>query len=156
MRSGLLRPGKAATAQTSPDDRHCVDQLQSAGLLRAMAKCSAARAYEGSARSVGVIDHGTPYDVGKIELTVAVCIRTGKLEETPRRWIQLMRLGCRRVSRGPFKPELQPKLLNAREGRTQCKRGCAATPQPIATALCCGRFVGVESHDESPAMGSIS
>jgi hypothetical protein len=67
---------------------------------------------------VGVIDHGTPYDVSKIELTVAVCIGTWKLEESPCRWIQLMRLGCWRVRTRPFKPELEPKLLNAGECRT--------------------------------------
>jgi hypothetical protein len=99
---------------------------------------------------VGVIDHGTPHDFRKIELPVAVCIGAGKLEERSGRWIQLMRLGCWRVSSGPLEGELEPKLLNAGEGRTQ-SQGCrAAAPQPLATAFrCCGRFVGVESHEES-------
>ena len=92
--------------------------MQSAGLFGAEAKCPAARAYDGSARRVAVIDHGTPHDVSKIELPVAVCVGAGKLEERSCRWIQLMRLGCRRVSGGTLECELEPKLLNAGEGRT--------------------------------------
>ena len=83
-----------------------------------MAKCSATRAYEGSARSVGVIDHGTPYDVGKIELTVAVCVGTGKLEVSSCRWIELMRLGYRRVRTSALEAELEPQLLDVGECRT--------------------------------------
>lgn len=83
-----------------------------------MAKRAAARAYDGSRRRVRVIDHGAPNDLSKIELTVAVCIGTRELEESSCRWIQLMRLGCWRVSTAPFKLELEPKLLNAGEGRT--------------------------------------
>jgi hypothetical protein len=75
----------------------------------------------------GVIDHGTLYDRRKIELTVAVSIGTWKLEESACRWIQLMRLGCWRVSTSSFKPELEPKLLNARECSTQGQCRSAAT-----------------------------
>ena len=92
--------------------------MKSAGLLRAIAKCSAARADDGSARRVGVIGNSAPHDVSKIELTVAVSIGTGKLEESSCRWVQLMRLGCRSVGTGPFEPELEPQLLNAGERRT--------------------------------------
>ena len=105
-------------AQTSQERRHRVGQSQSAGLFRALAKCSVARAYDGSARRVGVIDHRIPHDVSKIELTIAVCIGTRKLEESSCRWIQLMRLGCWRVGTGPFEAEIEPKLLNTGERPT--------------------------------------
>lgn len=92
--------------------------MKSAGLLGAMANCPAARAYDGSGGYVGVIDHGMPYYVSKIELTVAVCIGTWKLEEGSCRGVQLIRLGCRGVSTGPFEPELEPQLLNAGKCRS--------------------------------------
>lgn len=78
---------------------------------------SAARADDGSARRVGVIGNGTPYDVGQIELTVAVRVGTWKLEESPRRWIKLVRLSDGRVRAAPFEPELEPQLLNVGECR---------------------------------------
>lgn len=78
----------------------------------------AARADDGSARRVGVIGNGTPYDVGKIELTVAVCVGTRKLEVGAGRWIELVRLGYRRMRTCPFEPELEPQLLNVGERRT--------------------------------------
>lgn len=121
-----------------------------------MIKCSAARADDGSARRVGVIGNGTPHHVGKIELTVAVCVGTWKLEESSCRWIQLMRLGYRRVRACSFEPELEPKLLNVGERRTQSRCCCAVTTQPFATAFRhCGRLAGIESHDESGSGGSI-
>lgn len=83
-----------------------------------MIKCSAPRADDGSARRVGVIGNGTPYDLGKIELTVAVCVRTGKLEVSSCRWIELMRLGYRRVRTSPLEAELEPQLLDVGECRT--------------------------------------
>jgi hypothetical protein len=82
-----------------------------------MVKCSAARAYNGAARRVRVIGHGEPYDLGQIELTVAVCMGTRELEESPCRWIELMGLGCWRMRAGPFERELEPQLLNGRECR---------------------------------------
>ena len=82
-----------------------------------MIKCPAARAYDGSARRVGLVGDGTPYDLGQIELTVAVCMGTGKLEESSCRWIKLMRLGYRRVRTCPFEPEIEPQLLNVGECR---------------------------------------
>lgn len=122
-----------------------------------MAKCAAARTYDGSTRRVRIINHGAPYDLCKIELTVAVCIGTGKLEESACRRIELMRLGCWRVSTSPFKPELKAKLLNAGKCRTQCQCCGPATTQPFATAFRgCGRFLGVESHDGSSPVGSIT
>lgn len=93
-----------------------------------MAECPAAGADDGSARRVGAINYGTPHDLSKIELTVAVCVGTGKLEESSCRRVQLMRLGCWRVGTGPFKAELEPKLLNAGERRTQSQSRCSATP----------------------------
>lgn len=105
---------------------------------------------------MAVVDHGIPYDGSQIELTVAVRIGTGKLEESPCRWIQLMRLGCRRVRTGRFKPELEAKLSNAGKCRTQNQCCCAAATQPFTAAFrCCGRLVDVESHDESSPVGSI-
>lgn len=103
-----------------------------------------------------MIGHGTPYDLSKIELTVAVCMRTRKLEERSRRWIQLMQLGCRRVRSCPFEPELEPKLLNTGECRTQRQCCCAAATQPFATAFRRpARLVGIESHDETSSEGSV-
>lgn len=66
---------------------------------------------------MGVIGNGTAYDLSEIELTVAVSVGTRELEESPCGWIELMRLGCRSVSTGPFEPELEPQLLNAGERR---------------------------------------
>ena len=154
--SRSLRVGKAAVGQASQERRHRVDQLQPAGLLGAKIECSAARADDGSTRCVGLIGNGTSYDVRKIELTVAVCVGTWKLEESPCRWIQLMRLGYRRMRTCPFEPELEPKLLNIGKRRTHSQGCCAATTQPFAPAfLCCGRLVGIESHVESPSGGSV-
>lgn len=97
-----------------------------------------------------MIGNGTPYDVREIELTVAVCMGTRELEESPCRRIQLMRLVYRRVRTGPFEPELEPQLLDVGKRRTQSQCCCATTAQPFATAfLCCGRLVGIESHDGS-------
>lgn len=103
-----------------------------------------------------MINDGTPDHVSKIELAIAVRIGTGELEESSCRWIQLMRLGGWRVRTGAFKPELEPQLLNAGECRPQGERRCAAAPQPFATGFRRrGRFVGVESHDESSPLGAI-
>ena len=109
-------PGRSKSGVT--ERRHRVDQLQTAGLLSGSVKRSAARAYDGAMRHVGAIGHSPPYNVRQIELAVAVCMRTWKLEESWCRWIQLMRLLCRRVGACAFEPELEPKLLNARECRT--------------------------------------
>lgn len=120
-----------------------------------MVKRSGAAAHDGSARRLGVIDHGLSYDRSEIKLTVAVGVGTRKYEESSRRRIQKMRLRGWRMGARLLEAEVDPELFDAGKCRAegQCRR--AAATQPLGTVFRRGHLARTEFHDEDARAGSF-
>src|ERR1700686_4571631 len=91
---------------------------------------------------------------GEIELSVAVGIRTGELEERPRRRMQEARLQ-RRCSRGrTLELQLETQMLDGWERDPQLHRGCRVATQPVHALLAGGGAETCGVHVALPVVGS--
>src|SRR6266481_6041050 len=91
---------------------------------------------------------------GEIELSVAVGIRTGELEERPRRRMQYVRLQCRCARGGTLEFQLETQMLDGGECHAQCLRGCPVATQPLHALLACGGAETCRVHVALPVVGS--
>src|SRR5882672_1932888 len=91
---------------------------------------------------------------GEIELSVAVGIRTGELEERPRRRMQYVRLQCRCARGRTLELQLQTQMLDGWEGDPQRERGCPVATQPVRALLAGSRAETCGVHLALPVVGS--
>src|SRR4029077_701070 len=96
--------------------------------------------------------HRRIHRTGKIELSIAIRVRTGKFKERPGRWMQYVRLRSGRRGTRTLEDQLQAQLLNRRKGHAQRERGCAIAAQSIATLLACDSGAR-RAHDSLPEVG---
>src|SRR2546430_8634586 len=87
---------------------------------------------------------------GEIELSVAVRIRTGELEERPRRRMQDVRLQCRRARGRTLEFQLETQMMDVWECDAQCQRGCPVATQPVHALLASGRAETLGVHVALP------
>src|ERR1700724_93020 len=91
---------------------------------------------------------------GEIELAVAVGIRTGELEERPRRRMQYVRLQCRCARGRALELQLETQMLDGREGDPQRQCGCPVATQPVHALLAGSGAETCGVHVALPLVGS--
>src|ERR1700674_5071651 len=92
--------------------------------------------------------------IGEIELSVAVGIRTGELEERPCRRMQYVRLQCRCARGRTLELQLETQMLGGLQCAPQRQRACPVATQPVHPLLAGSGAETCGVHVALPVVGS--